>query len=77
MEKIVLDGLRARRNPVGLGTEEGLRNHDLVQGRERESQVDHDKVMRPDEHVAAGVCDISRYSMALKKFGDHGDELPH
>jgi hypothetical protein len=75
-KKIMLDTIRARCNPPGLGPEEDLRNHDPMQERARGSQVDHSEATRQDGHAAAEDQDISRYSMALKEFGDQVDKLP-
>lgn len=77
-KKIVLDMIRAKCNSLGLGPEEDLRNHDPMQERARRSQGDSSEATRQDGHSAAGDGDgdISRYSMALKEFGDQVDKLP-
>jgi dsRNA-specific ribonuclease len=75
-KKIMLDTIRARCNPPGLGPEEDLRNHDPMQERARRSQVDHSEATRQDGHAAAEDGDISRYRMALKKLGGQVDKLP-
>ncbi|KAH0175658.1 hypothetical protein KCU67_g104, partial [Aureobasidium melanogenum] len=75
-KKIMLDTIRARCNPPELGPEEDLRNHDPMQERARRSQVDHSEATRQDGHAAAEDQDISRYSIALKEFGDQVDRLP-
>jgi hypothetical protein len=75
-KKIVLDTIRAKCNSPGLGPEEDLRHHEPMQERARRSQVDHSEATRQDGHAAAEDGNISRYSMALKEFGDQVDELP-
>jgi dsRNA-specific ribonuclease len=75
-KKIMLDTIRARCDPPELGPEGDLRNHDPMQERARRSQVDHSEATRQDGYAAAEDQDISRYSMALKEFGDQVDKLP-
>jgi hypothetical protein len=75
-KKIVLDMIRAKCNFSGLGPEEDLRNHDPMQDRARRSQGNSSEATYQDGHAAAEDGDISRYSMALKEFGDQVDKLP-
>lgn len=75
-KKIVLATIQAKCNPVELDREEDLHNHGLMQERARRSQVDHSEATGQAGIAVAEDGDISRYSMALKEFGDQKDELP-